>query len=50
MLVRAVIFRLVAWSERCKEVGAGDDESRRIFEKVTELVGALILVHRGDAN
>lgn len=39
MLVRALMFRVVAWSERCKEVGRPiDAEYRKSFERAFELV------------
>lgn len=51
MLVRALIFRVVAWSERCKELGQRIDvEHRKSFERAIELVSTLMLMRGSNAN
>jgi hypothetical protein len=43
MLVRALMFRVVAWSERCTEVGRPiDAEYRKSFERAFELVSTFM--------
>jgi hypothetical protein len=44
MLVRALIFRVVAWSERCKEFGPLDEWYQKSFERALQLVSSLILM------
>jgi uncharacterized protein (TIGR02569 family) len=50
MLVRALIFRVVAWSGRCKEFGPLDEGYEKSFERAVQLVRSLILMHRLNAT
>jgi hypothetical protein len=51
MLVRALMFRVVAWSEQCKAVGRPiDAEYQKSFERAVELVSSLIGTHEGSST
>lgn len=51
MLVRALVFRLVAWSERCKEGGhTMDGDYQKSSERAVEPARSLVLRHGDDAS